>query len=234
MEVMTVSALRVPSPEENLAIFDLLPGKTLDVQINHPVKTRIKMPLVGYELGKYILLKYPATNKTCSYQDVLVEGNVVIVRYLLEGERGECFAFKTTIKQITQYPEKFLVINYPKNIENRQLRLHQRIVTHLPATITVNANHANQQDLQLNGIIEDISTKGCGFAFKAENEKVKVNERDIFICVQHPSTGEIKIPAKVCNSRNEQGKVSVGVKFYDNDKQVKNLLEHLFIDSNND
>jgi hypothetical protein len=226
---MTVSAPKTPSIKHKIDIFELRPGKIIDIEINHPVKVRIKVPLIGYEMGKYIILKYPVTSRASSYQDVLVEGNVVIVRYIVEGEHGECFAFRSTIKNITQYPESFLILNYPKKIESRQLRLQQRIVTHLPATIMVDTDIQGQKPIRLNGIVADISIKGCGFIFKADNHKTTVNKRNVFVCIQHPSTGEVKIPARVCNSRNEQGKVSVGLQFFDEDKQVNNLLEHLFI-----
>jgi hypothetical protein len=96
----------------------------------------------------------------------------------------------------------------------------------------VDSETGDKKSICLNGIIGDISTKGCGFAFKADNTKITVNKRDVFVCIQHPNTGEAKIPASVCNSRNENGKVSVGIKFFDDDEQVSNLLEYLFIDQN--
>ena len=176
-------------------------------------------------MGKYIILKYPVSSRGSDYQDVLVDGNVVIARYILEGEHGECFAFRSTIKHITKYPESFIILTYPQKIESRQLRLQQRVMTHLPASVMVDSEGADQKSIRLNGIIADISTKGCGFAFKADNTKITVNKRDVFVCIHHPNT-------RVCNSLNEQGKVSVGIKFFDNDKQVSNLLEHLFIDQN--
>lgn len=226
---MTVSTQQAPSVSHG---FELQPGKVVDVEINHPVKVRIKVPLIGYEMGKYIILKHPVSSRPSDYQDVLVDGNVVIVRYILEGEHGQCFAFRSTIKHITKYPESFIIVNYPKKIESRQLRLQQRIITHLPASIMVDSENGDQKSLRLNGVIGDISTKGCGFAFKADNAKITVNKRDVFVCIQHPNTGEVKIPATVCNSRNEQGKVSVGIKFFDDDEQVGSLLEQLFIDQN--
>jgi len=229
---MTVSSPQAPSISNTFDSFDLQPGKIVDLEINHPVKVRIKVPLIGYEIGKYIILKHPVSSRTSDYQDVLIEGNVVIARYILEGAHGECFAFRTSIKHATQYPESFIILNYPRNIESRQLRLQQRVMTHLPASLMVNTGGVDQKSIRLNGIIGDISTKGCGFAFKADNIKTTVNKRDVFVCIHHPSTGEVKIPARVCNSRNEQGKVSVGIKFFENDKQVCNLLEHLFIDQN--
>ncbi len=220
------------------AIFELMPGKMLDIELNHPVRLRIKLPVIGYSLGRYILIKYPKIPRVGNYNDVLVEGNVVVARYLLEGDRGECFAFRSTIKHITKYPEKLLVLTYPKKIESRQLRLHQRIVTSLPASITIvsedeSGDMNEQTDTKINGIIGDISTKGCGFTFKTDNASTNVKKRDIFVCVHISDGDDVKIPAKVCNSRNEQGRVNVGIQFQDGDTQVTTLLERLFIVPNN-
>ena len=217
-------------------LFELQPGKSLDLQINNPVALRLKLPLVGYELGKYIILKYPRTANSAEYKDVLREGNVVIVRYLMEGSKGECFAFRSAIRNITQYPEKFIFLEYPKKIENRQLRLQQRTSIHLPAVITLeeldtSINPDKHKDARINGIIGDISAKGCGFTFKTNNPNAKVNKRNIFVCIQSPVDGEVKIPAKVCNSRNENGTVNVGIQFLDVDNLVPKLLSQLFIDS---
>ncbi|XQW86433.1 PilZ domain-containing protein [Thalassotalea piscium] len=210
-------------------VFELLPGKILDVQLNHPVPVRLKLPLIGYVMGKYIILKYPTVAKETDFKDVLTEGNVAIVRYLLEGDQGKCFAFRATIRNVTKLPDKFLILNYPKRIENRQLRMHQRVMTHLPAAIAI--TEADESVNQIQGMIIDISLKGCGFTFKAPNDTVEVNKRDVTILVKYASDELISIPAKVCNSRNHKGKVSVGIQFFDGDKRVASLLENLFIDT---
>lgn len=219
---MTATALK-----QQEQFFELLPGKSLDLQINHPLQVRLKLPLIGYELGNYIILKHPGEQS--SYRDVLVEGNVVIVRYILEGNKGQCFAFRSTIKSISMFPEKFIMLNYPKSIENRDLRLHQRYATNLPASIILNEQSTLSEGVSIDGIIADISPQGCSFTFLSENSKIKVNERDIFICIQSSANGVTKIPARVCNSRYERGKVNVGVKFTNSEQQMKNLLEKLFI-----
>jgi len=228
---LAIEPLLVEEPK-NTNIFELLPGKLLDLELNHPVKVRIKLPLIGYSIGKYIIVKYPSEQKVGNFNDVLIEGNVVISRYLLEGDRGECFAFRSTINYITQFPEKLLILSYPKKIESRQLRLHQRITTKLPASIMLINESVGHEDVKINGIINDISTKGCGFTFKSESANVTVNKRDIFIGVSVNDGEDVKIPARVCNSRNENGIVSVGVQFDDGDQQVINLLDRLFIDTN--
>ena len=212
--------------------FELVPGSSLDLQINHPVKVRLKTQLVGYDLGQYIILKYPDARRVGNYRDVLVEGNVVIARYLIEGQQGQCFAFRATIRNITKYPEKFLILTYPDKIENRELRMHQRHITHLPAIIMLSDND-NDEDTsgQVKGIISDISTQGCGFIFKSDNAKIKVKKRDVNIKIQSSSNNSVIIPGKVCNSRFDDGKVNVGIKFDEADKQVKELLVHLFIEA---
>jgi hypothetical protein len=217
------------SIEQNTQLFELQPGKSLDLQINHPVPLRLKLPLIGYELGNYIILKYPKVASTAEYKDVLIEGNVVIVRYLMEGSKGECFAFRSSIKSITQYPEKLIFIEYPKKIENRQLRLQQRTSIHLPALIMLEGTDGGKST-QINGIIGDISAKGCGFTFKTKSVNAKVNKRDIFVCLQSPIDGEVQVPARVCNSRNDNGTVSVGIQFLDNATIVPKLLTQLFIE----
>ncbi|QDE33079.1 flagellar brake protein [Shewanella polaris] len=218
----------IPTP--NPIFFELTPGKIVDLQIDYPVKVRMKAALVGYELGQYIILKHPAPQKMSNYSDVLVEGNGVVVRYLLEGQQGECYAFRSTIKNITKIPEKFIFLRYPDKIENRQLRTHQRFITHLPASIVTREDQNDKKVAQLKGIISDISAKGCGFVFKTDNAQIKVNPKDIFIIMRSPNDKEILIPAKVCNSRFENGKVNVGIQFEEDDEQVKTLLNQLFID----
>jgi hypothetical protein len=217
------------SIEQSTQLFEFEPGKSLDLQLNHPVSLRIKLQLIGYELGKYIILKYPKGTNNLEYKDVLIEGNVLIVRYLMEGSKGECFAFRSSIKNIIQYPEKLLFIEYPKKIENRQLRLQQRTSIHLPAVIMLEGSN-EIKDTKINGIIGDISAKGCGFTFKTKSANAKVKKRDVFVCIQSPIDGEIRIPARVCNSRNDQGTVSVGIQFADEGRLVPTLLEQLFIE----
>lgn len=214
------------SPENHLQLY---PGKRLDVELTHPLKVRIKTTLVGYELGKYVILKYPKIARANDYKDVLREGNIAIVRYLLEGNEGKCFAFRSSIKHISQFPEKFIFIEYPEHLENRELRLEKRQVTHIPANLMLTGNGAESTG-KISGVISDISPNGCGFSFKTSSEKVNVNKRDIFVGITSPVSGEVKIPAKVCNSRNESGKVNVGIQFVDAEQLVIDLMADLQIE----
>ncbi|MGJ8693280.1 MAG: flagellar brake domain-containing protein [Thalassotalea sp.] len=215
----------------NEEYFELLPGKVLDIQINHPVPYRNKMLLIGYEVGKYIILKYPKVVRSNDLNDVLVEGNGVIVRYLLEGQSGKCYAFRASIKYIVQYPEKLIYLTYPDILENRELRKQRRQVTHIPASISLlNANSASD-DVKIKGVISDINAKGCGFSFKTENDKLMVNKRNVFVNIHSPNNGMEQIAASVCNCRNEGGLVNVGIQFINAEQQVTDLLADLQIES---
>ncbi|MDX2367793.1 MAG: flagellar brake protein [Colwellia sp.] len=211
-------------------MFELQPGKSMDLQINHPISLRLKLTLVGYELGKYILLKYPRNMNASEYKDVLVEGNVVIVRYLMEGNKGECFAFRSAIKNISTYPEKFLFLEYPKNIENRQLRMQQRKSIHIPAFIMMEEDDSNKE-MKINGALIDISLKGCCFSFNSKSSSTNVKKRKIFVCLKDLERADMKISAEVCNSRNNQGVISVGIKFLESNDRLPQLLEQLFINT---
>jgi len=213
---------------EKPQLFELQPGKHMDLQMSHPVPLRLKLMLVGYEVGKYIILKYPKVSRNAEYKDVLAEGNVIIVRYLLEGNKGECFAFRSTIKNVSTYPEKLIFLEYPKKIENRQLRTQQRTSIHLPAVIMIEEDE-NTKEVKINGAISDISLKGCGFSFQTKSAHTNVNKRNVFVCLQSPTGLDIKILSRVCNSRNERGVVNVGIQFIEENDQLPLLLDQLFI-----
>lgn len=218
--------------------FELLPGKVLDVQINHPISYRNKLLLVGYEIGKYIILKYPKTARANELSSVLIEGNMVIVRYLLEGASGKCYAFRASIKHIVQFPEKLIYLTYPEHLENRELRKQRRQITHIPASISLfndNEFHENSPEhihkgSALKGVVVDINAKGCGFTFHTANKKLTVNKRDVFINIQNPLGHIERIKGVVRNSRNKDGKVNVGIQFNDAEHQVSKLLKELQID----
>lgn len=190
---------------------------------------RLKAKLVGYEVGKWVIFRHPDSKGDNSHNDVLKEGNIAIVRYILEGDKGECCAFRAAITHITQFPDRFIFLSFPTHIENRQLRLHQRVSVHIPAEITMHSEDKDKHGMLISGIVVDVSERGCGFIFRAQNLKVNVKKRDIFVVIRNAGGEPVKIPARVCNSRNEQGKVSVGIQFVEAEEQVRELLEQLFI-----
>lgn len=214
----------------NEFINHLTPGKVIDLQLG---SVRIKPTVIGIDLGRYLLVKFPSKLNANDYKDVLIADTSVVVRYILEGQHGECIAFSTTIQHILSIPERLIFLNYPKRIENRQLRTNQREKTHLPAQIS---QHKEGNELTGNciaGYIVDISARGCQFSFKAESGHKGVKKCPIHLSIAIVGRKTpLMISAHVKNNRLEHGHILVGIMFDESSLQtVLTLLNEMAIDS---
>ena len=90
----------------------LTPGKVIDLQLGNSRLVRIKPRVIGSDLGRYILVKFPSKLNHADYKDVLLSGGGVIVRYILEGLNGECVAFTTTIQHVLTTPDRLIFLNF--------------------------------------------------------------------------------------------------------------------------
>jgi len=231
--------LSVEKNKVNTSIFELLPGQLLDVQLEQLEDVRLKLPLIGYAFGQYIILKYPVGIRIHDYTEALSVGKSVFIRYLAPvtgsvestaEEQGECFSFDSTIKSIAHFPEKCFVIEYPLHIYNRQLRRHSRTQAHLPAQLKFIDFELLSLLSEFQGIIVDISPRGCGFSFKTSEKLSNLKNQQLTMHVQSPIEGELAITARVCNQRYENGKMTLGIQFTANSAKVERLLVHLFIE----
>lgn len=223
--------------EESLTVsqkffLDLLPGKVIDVQFNNPVSVRFKLPLIGYETGKFIILKAPAQSGKNDFNDILVEGNGAIIRYIVEGERGECVAFSTNILSISFRPEKLLYFTYPKKIESRQLREVNRLQTHIPAKISTRPDQGFNSENLLQGLIIDISPTGCRFAIHVNSGFLALKKRQVFVHLLSPIDNcPVIICAFIRNNQMQGNRLNVGIEFASHEQQkIHELLAAYSID----
>jgi hypothetical protein len=225
----------VNNPAINEFINNLVPGKVIDLQLGSSNIVRVKPTVIGIDLGNYVLIKFPLKLNHSDYKDVLVAGTSVIVRYILEGEHGECVAFATTIQQVLMLPNRMILLNYPKRIENRQLRTSQREKTHLPAQISQNKTADKLAGNCINGYIVDISAKGCQFSFRPEEGKGGLKKCPVFIAISIVGSDEpLIIKAHVKNNRRDNANILVGIMFDDISLQdIAGLLADMAIDTEN-
>lgn len=211
----------------------LTPGQTIDLQLGGLSGTRVKPTVIGLDIGRYLLVKFPSKLNPNDYKDVLQQGNGAIVRYIVEGTRGECVAFATTIQHIATVPDRLIFLNYPSKIENRQLRTHQREKTHLPTQISQHVKDGKLSGNAIGGYIVDISPRGCQFAFKQEGANSGVKKCPIHIAINLVGHDEpLLVDAHVKNHRAENGQILVGIMFDDNSlDRIDALLEELSIDA---
>ena len=211
------------------SITALKPGTLIDLQFTVPVPTRLKLPIIGYAPGKYIIVRYPNPRIHGNYSDILQPGNGAIARLVIDAD-GECMAFRTAINYISKIPEPLIFINYPSEVETRQLRQHQRIQIHIPAAITTDMTNQSARH-RISGYINDISLSGCRFVFKTDNPKAKVNKVPIQVIFTIPGQqAPVTLAAQVRNSKNENGKVYTGIQFTENKQCVIDLMDTMMID----
>ena len=217
----------------NEFIHNLTPGKVIDLQLGGSTVVRIKPTVIGIDLGRYLLVKFPSKLNIADYQDVLLSGGAVIVRYILEGLSGECVAFSTTIQQVLSSPNRLIFLNYPTKIENRQLRTHQRKKTHLPAQISLNKDADRLTGNCIGGYIVDISSRGCQFAFRPGDGKGGIKKCPVHIAITIVGVETpLIINAHVKNNRLESGQILVGIKFDESSlNKISVLLDEMTIES---
>ncbi|RUO67061.1 flagellar brake domain-containing protein [Idiomarina ramblicola] len=230
MEKQTPTLESSSQPQLKLAY--LRPGDMIDVEFASATKVRTKLQLVGFDTGRYLLLKQPNPRTEGSYADVLFEGNPVIVRLVLEGEAGECIAFKTKIRAVTNFPFRLLYLDYPEQVENRALRAQKRVRTHIPVDVTADNNQADNTKKLASGVIVDISSAGCRILFKAQNEGGNVTHMNIKVSIGSGSQKDLlMLSGQVMNQKKERGMISVGVRFTDEEAHIIEVFDHLLIDT---
>jgi len=221
------------SSQPQLKLTYLRPGDMIDVEFAAATKVRTKLQLVGFDTGNYLLLKQPNPRIDGSYADVLFEGNPVIVRLVLEGETGECIAFKTNIRAVSNIPFRLLYLDYPKQVENRALRAQKRVRTHIPVDVTADNSQASTKKKLASGVIVDISSAGCRIVFKATpNEAGNVTHMNIKVGIGSGAHKEaLSLSGQIMNQRKERGMISVGVRFTDDEAHINDVFDHLLIDT---
>ena len=192
-------------------------GFTLKIQFKD-ADTRLTSELVGKSDGKYLIIKMPPIHVMGDTYELIYKGNEVIIRYL---QNGTIFGFKSRIKDFILSPEKLIFLEYPKKIENHELRTNKRIDCFLPANI-------GTKDCLgiIRGSIIDISKEGCSFSVEALKTQAKINLLDInstiVVNFQIPGVeNELTTEAIVKNIKKDKDKINVGFWFINMDNEVQ-------------
>lgn len=220
------------SPVVHEKIRHLHPGSLVDLQFSQPSSLRVRTSLVGYEKNRYLVLKLPQQVIDGGYKDVFVEGNMTVVRCLLEGDLGECIAFRAMIKTISHHPVHLLFLEYPQQIENRSLRAKQRIRAFIPAYVNPLEQGTLPETFSLyNGFVIDISPCGCRFSMKINADASQISKVSVMMELLVPGEEErIQIPGEIMNCHLELQELSLGIKFELPERQVAKMLQRFIVD----
>lgn len=208
----------------------LQPGSYVDLQFNSENPLRVKSKLVGFDEGKYLIVTTPLDTLR-EYADVICEGAGCIARTLIEGEAGQCIAFRSNVDVIPIRPKGLLVITFPKQVESISLRKESRVKTQLAVTFVYRDDSRPDAmfdaKTEVSGYIKDISAGGCRVTATWPEQHKNIQQVPVYIKVTM-ANGEVAIlKADIKNQQREDpATVSLGMMFIAN-AQLDKLLNHL-------
>ncbi len=182
---------------------------TLDIA---KVCTRIKCEFIGMSLQHYIIIKIVNPDIHTKIQRSLAPETSVTIRCLQD---GIVYAFVSTVISTLNAPDKLIFITYPSSVMEKAVRQQLRVRCNLPAKVNLDGEIYN-------GVVIDISRKGCLFTFS----KSRSLRREALIAKCSHSLEEIglqlQLPGVVadlaikCLKRNlRPDDIAIGVEFRD-------------------
>ncbi|MFQ5715057.1 MAG: flagellar brake protein [Candidatus Scalinduaceae bacterium] len=193
-------------------------GTTLKIQLEGS-QSRLTSELIGVDEGKYLIINMPPIQSMGNAASSIYKGGNIVIRYV---HKGTVFGFKSRIIHFITTPVKLIFIDYPKKIENQNLRSHKRIDCHLPASATI-------ADNTVKGPVTDLSKEGCLFTVKRVNIEKSVDhlqiDNEIIVSFQLPGVEEkLTITGKQKNIKKDKDSVHIGVSFSDMGIEVQEKL----------
>lgn len=204
----------------------VLPGCTIQLQFGTPDSVRVTGRLIGYDHNKYMIVKLNEQEASHRFEKCLFEGNSLVARMLIEGGRGECIAFKSTIRWRGYNPLNFLYLAFPMVVQKCDYRTHPRVPTCIVANLTDTIRSADNHSQRVNGYLRDVSLGGCCFEFQLPEHHRGISSKPLQVTVgeNQPFTAEVKNQRTISDSR-----IAVGMQFRTSLSDVKTLLSRLYI-----
>ena len=197
-------------------------GTSLLIEIQG-VDGKIKSKLIGMEAWEYLIIKAPVGYT--GIRNKLVEGNRIVIRFIQE---GSVFGFDAYILAVIDKPTTLLVIDYPRKIEEKSLRVAKRLDCYIPCTLLI-----DQQ--QTEGSMVNISTGGCRFVVASQYGSARKSpEKDNNVVIVFDSPAEswkFELPGVIVNTSEYYATASFGVRFEtkaeDQQRHIERLIEYL-------
>nr|WP_319396190.1 flagellar brake protein [uncultured Desulfobacter sp.] len=183
------------------------------------VNFNVSSIFVGLLDDEYVIITLPQKYKTV--QTKLFPGNKMIVKYL---HNGSLYAFQAEIIEMITQPIRAIAIEYPKIVQNQDLRIVRRNNVAIPGRVEFKS-HALQV------VVFDISRHGCCFRFQeTKRGKVGLKEDDTLkiYCLLPGVPHELTAMASVRNIRRENVTLSIGIEFLEaNNQFISPLTEFI-------
>ncbi len=155
---------------------------------------------------EFMIITLPKRYK--SVKSKLFPANKMVLKYLYDG----CvYAFQTSVIETITTPIRALAIEYPKVVQERELRIHKRKNVVIPGRVEA-------KKTEFSVVVFDISKKGCRFKYRDNKSNLNsLREGDLLrVFCQLPGVSvEVGAMACVRNVKRDQGQLSIGAEFQD-------------------
>ena len=184
----------------------------LQVQVQG-CSNRLKSYLVGREEGRYLIIKAPMV---VNPEEIFAKDKELVVRYV---HQGSVFGFRSPIMLPVLEPFNVVFVEFPKKIEDYNLRTHKRFECSLPARLEVVTRHQDRK-LRFKGVVGDISKGGCKATISLKElewvkEPLKI-QSDIVLFLSLPGVeGELFLQGAVRSMSQDSEVLSLGIQFVD-------------------
>jgi c-di-GMP-binding flagellar brake protein YcgR len=192
-------------------------GTPLQIDIEG-FRSRLKSSLVGVLPNEYLIVRTPQLELYIGEPKHLLPESEIVVRCL---HRGNVWGFKSRLKRVISTPAQLLVLEYPKKVENHNLRVHKRIECLLPGKIELGKTKRK-------GVVLDISEKGCRFSVNTVKGKdaleIEIKTELTLSCQLPGIEGEQVFEGRVRRMEKDEVRTELGVEFQTIDPKVRDLI----------
>lgn len=168
------------------------------------MEATVKSALIGLEPQQYLIVRIPIG---IAIQEQLSQLKKLSVSYV---SLGTTYGFDAEILGITTDPVNLLFLSYPGVVTEQDQRLTPRVSCHIPATAIIN-------ETRLNGIITDMSHKGCRFVVRIPTKITPYQVRiltDVNLSFAlHGIDGSEELLGIVRNTSIDRFRIALGIEF---------------------
>lgn len=165
-------------PQSQAYEFSYLDNIACNTEVNIQILTptqpiRLKTRLIGVDPQVAIILALGSDKNWQQASDFIAQSQGVIIRIVKSDEPdANVIAFRTCIQKLVNSSGRWLLIDYPKEIQKVALRQHSRIPINVESSLKPTSDQvgeSNEVAALAPGYLSDISIKGGAFVCKRIN-----------------------------------------------------------------
>jgi hypothetical protein len=198
------------------------------LQVITPTKpVRLKTRLIGVDPNMSVILAMGNSSEWLAAKQYVREGQKVIVRLMsTDHPSANLVAFQSHIQKLMSIAGRWLVLDYPKELQQVPLRKDQRLPIHIEAKLL----HPDTKKVCSTGFLSDLSVHGCAFVGEPIKKASSTEKYLLEVSVSEQSKSiivEIKNRKKVEMSNDS---IQYGGVLEGEPAQIKSFVEPLLIE----